>query len=1138
MKIDHKQMRLPIAQYPRFPLSTSSIQIVTGCVMRLAMAAFCVCIIILLGQRTGWAQQTSATLVGTLTDANGAVVTNAQIKVANMATGSARAAVSDGNGNYSFTFLPAGEYELTISAPGYKTRRIVRLTLQVSQTLRQDFTMEIGEVNEMVNITATGVQLQTENSTVGTVIDSEKIVELPLNGRNFVQLAQLIPGVQSGTPGSITVRRGRGSIGQSDAAFASTAMSANGSRDTANRFFIDGIEAMDHDAETFSFSPSIDSLAEFKVETSTYSAESGGAPGGQVNIVTKRGGNQYHGTLWEFNRNDALTQSYDAIAGKTVDPPRLNRNQFGANFGGPVKLPRFGEGGPPFYDGKDRTFFFFNWESGRLAQGAVPGLRRVPTAEMRNGDFRGLVDRNGKPITLRDPLGAGIVDNVIPRSALSPQIQTFLKFVPSPNTSAGALNFINAPQSAISRQDNYTARVDHNFSTKDSVSGRYIFNDTYEAGIPFWGHDERNNLGRSQNISSSWTHTFGAALVNELRGGWHKFSEFEIFGTTNDPDFDVAGMMGLPGIAREPVHYGPPSISISGDDGVWNVYDLQRQIGPRNRSNQIFQFVDTLSWQRGKHFLKLGADIELRNITFDQSRDPRGSIGFDGTYTGSALADFMLGYVKTSRLNPVFTHTDLWNWWYSFFVNDDFKIKPNLTINLGLRYDYFQRPVQSNDLYANIEVNGLIPAATTFPSTSRFGRSLIARDGNNFGPRIGLAWSPGFVKDAVVRGGYGIYYTPEIYNAYFAMAEGAQATGGASLTGNLSGVPDIFMSNPYGTSVAGALSFTVANDQSMRDSYIQQWNLNIQKRLPASIVFDVGYVGSKGTRLIVTLPGNQPIQLVDPRTTGIPSLNNRRPNTAYPRQMSLDKSTGNSIYHALQVKAERRLVTGLTFLTAYTWSKAITGPADIGGQVGGGFFIGGVQDLYNLAAERSLSGFDLTHRFVQTVIYDVPFFRNTKGAARFLLDGWQASTILTLQSGFPAAINDNADTTGVGRASRPDMVAGQSGNLPESERTWQRWFNTSAFVRAPFGRFGNSPRTGAIRLPGFFNTDFSVNKRFSLGETRSFEFRAEIFNLFNHFNPDPQTVDLNLQSPTFGSIGGGAQGVTTRIIQLGAKFYF
>jgi hypothetical protein len=1091
----------------------------------------CLGLTLLSGQTPVYAQQTSATLVGTVTDTTGAVAPNARIKSVNLATGATREAVSDDSGNYSLPFLPAGDYELTISAQGYKTRKVERLTLQVSQTLRQDFTMEVGAVTETVNITTTGVQLQTENSTVGTVIDSAKIVELPLNGRNFVQLAQLIPGVQSGTPGSITVRRGRGSIGQTDAGFGSIAMSANGSRDTANRFYIDGIEAMDHDAETFSFSPSIDSLAEFKVETSTYSAESGGAPGGQVNIVTRRGGNKLRVTLWEFNRNDALTQTYDAIGKKSEKPPRLNRNQFGANVGGPVRIPWL-------YNGADKTFFFFNWERGRQVSSNAASLRIVPPTDMRNGDFSKLVDRTGKPIVLKDPLNVGIVNNIIPKNALSPQIQTFLKFVPAPNTSQGANNFINTPASVLGKQDNYTARIDHNFSSKDFVSGRYIFNDTYEAGVPYWGHDERNNIGRSQNYVSSWTHTFNGALINELRGGWHKFREAEIFGTTNDPAFDVAGMMGLPGIAHVPKYYGPPSISINGPEGGFSVYDLQRQIGPRDRSNQIFQFTDSLSWQRGRHFLKFGADIEDRNITFDQARDPRGSMAFDGTYTGSALADFILGYVKSSRLNPVDTHTNLWNWWYSFYANDDWKVRPNLTINLGLRYDYFQRPRQSDDKYANIEVKGVIPADTTFPNTSQFGRSLIDRDGNNFGPRIGFAYQPGFLKDTVVRAGYGVYYTPEIYNAYFAMAEGAQATGGASITGNLSGAPNFFASNPYGSAVGGALSFTVANDQNMRDSYVQQWNLNIQRKFPGSIVLDVGYVGSKGTKLIVTLPANQPIQLVDPRTPGLASLNARRPNTTYARSMSMDKSIGNSNYNALQVKAERRMATGLTFLTAYTWSKAISGPADIGGQVGGGFYIGAIQDIYNLAAERSISGFDQTHRFVQTIIYDVPFFRNLKGVGRQVLDGWQLSTITTIQSGFPAAIGNNVDTTATGKSSRPDMVAGRSGNLSSDERTWKRWFNTSAFVTAPFGRFGTSPRTGAIRLPGVINSDFSVNKQFKIGESRRFEFRTEIFNLFNHFNPDPQTVDLNLNSQTFGTIGGGVRGVTTRVIQLGAKLYF
>jgi hypothetical protein len=247
---------------------------------------------------------------------------------------------------------------------------------------------------------------------------------------------------------------------------------------------------------------------------------------------------------------------------------------------------------------------------------------------------------------------------------------------------------------------------------------------------------------------------------------------------------------------------------------------------------------------------------------------------------------------------------------------------------------------------------------------------------------------------------------------------------------------------------------------------------------------------------------------------------------------------GNSIYHSLQLKAERRLSSGLTFLTAYTYSKSISGPSDIGGQVGGGFYIGSPQDYYNMQSDRSVSGFDVTQRFVQTVLYDIPFARGLHGGSKLLLDGWQVATIMTFQSGFPAPITYGVDTTGTGIGSRPDVVAGQNGNLPADKRTWKLWFNTAAFAQSPFGRFGNSPRTNAIRLPGLENVDFSVTKSVRFGESRAFEFRTEFFNLFNHFNPDPQTVDLNIRSVTFGSVGGGVQGITTRVIQLGAKLYF
>lgn len=1093
------------------------------------------------------AQQTTATVTGIVTDSSGAPVADVKVKAVSKLTNAARETSTNDVGSYTLPFLAAGEYTLETTKSGFQSGRVNGLELQVGVTARVDIQIKVGNVTESINVEAAAAVLQTENATVGSVIDAQKIVDLPLNGRNFIQLAQLIPGAQAGTPGSITVRRGRGSIGQADSSFGSTGFSANGSRDTANRFFLDGIEVMDYDAMTYSFSPSVDSLAEFKVETSSYSAESGGAPGGHVNMLTKRGGNIFHGTLWEFNRNDALTQTYDAIAGTSVTSPRLNRNQYGANLGGPVRLPKL-------YNGKDKTFFFFNWESGRIAQGAVASFRTVPTAAFRRGDFSQLVNaRTGAPIVLKDASGTPIPGNLIPTSQLSPQALAFIAFTPLPNTgsSTGSIvanNFINSPTSAVSKQDNYNARIDHQFSSKDSIFGRFVFNDTFEAGVPYWGNDQRDNLGRTKNLSLGYTRTISSAIVNDLRGGYHNFYENEIFGTTGKAEFDVANKMGLPLVSKDPKFFGPPIVSIGGDDGSFSTFGLQRTIGPRERSNGIFQFVDNLSWQRGTHFLKFGADIARRLVTFNQARDPRGNFTFDGTYSGSAMADFMLGFVRRASINPAVTNTDLVNYWQAYYFNDDWKITPRFTLNYGIRYDYFGKMIQSDDQFVNIEQNGLIPAGFATPSTSRYGRSLLQSDRNNWGPRLGFAYQPGFVKDAVIRAGYGMYYTPQISNAIFAMAEGFQATAGAQVVGNIVGTPNLFFTNPFaGAATSGQYNFAVSNDQNMRDSYIQQWNFNIQKKTFGNLVVDVGYVGSKGTRLVATLGDiNRPILVVDPRVAGTPSLNSRRPNQLFQRPVTGDKAIGNSIYHSLQAKVERRMSTGLTVLSAFTWAKAFTGPTDIGGQVGGGNYIGSVQDLYNLQGERAVAGFDQKLRSVNTVLYELPFFKGSKGVLAYLAKGWQVSTIITAQTGFGAPIGYGVDTTGTGVGSRPDVVAGQNGNLDPSARKWTRWFNTDAFTiytdaarTSPFfGRFGTSPRTNAVRLPGLINTDFSANKRFAVKEKTYFEFRTEIFNLFNHYNPDVASVDLNVRSQTFGMIGGGVRGTTVRVVQLGAKFVF
>lgn len=1096
---------------------------------------------LLLGECLLPAQQITATVVGTVTDSSGSVVPNATIQIVNLDTNVQRDARSDSTGNYSIPFLPSGPYSVTASLGGFQTQKVDRLLLQVAQTARVDFRLVVGDVTQNVTISATASGLQTENATVGTVIDAGKIQDLPLNGRDFVQLAQLIPGAQAGTPGSITVRRGRGPIGQTDSAFGSTGLSVNGVRDTANRYFIDGVESMDGDAFTYAFPPSVDSLAEFKVETNSYSAESGTSPGAQVNLITKSGTNDYHFTLWEFNRNDALTDTYDAIANKSLKSARLNRNQFGANLGGPIVVPKL-------YNGKDRTFFFFNWEYGLQALGAVAGYAIVPTDAQRSGDLSGLVDaRTGLPITLVDPLGkVPLAGNKIPTSALSAPAVTFLQFEPHANTLNGPYNFISSPQSPVSTQINYTGRVDHNFSSKDSVMGRYVFNDTLEKGTPFWGHDQRDNLARTQNVSTAYTRSFSPYLLNLFRVGWSRMNENEIFGTTGDPAYDVAGKMGIPLASRRPVDYGPPSIGISGPEGGFSTYNLQRQIGPRIRHYGVWQFNDSFSWQRGTHSIRLGVEVDSRNYFFTQARNARGSFSFDGTYTGSALADFLMGYVKRANINSTPTRTNLTSWWQAYYVNDEWKVRPNLTLTLGLRYDYFQRWRQDDDKIIDIYQNGYLVTGFVGPKDSPYGRSLLAPDRNNFGPRFGFAWRPPSLGETVIRGGYGVYYQMEHPNANFSMVEGAQATAGGSVIGSSSGVPDVFFNNPFQQLVlGGSLNNTTSIDQNERDAYVQQWNFTIQHQLPGGIVLDTGYVGTKGNRLSIAfdedgMAFNRPIQLVDPRTPGLAPLNDRRPNLNFPRIVEGVKSVGNSTYHSLQVRAERRLSQGLTFLTAYTWAKAMSGPHDQGGLIGNGSFIGTPQDYYNMRNERSISGYDQTQRFVETVVYDIPFFRSTHGATRYLLHGWQVATIITAGSGFPAGINYGIDTTGTGQNSRADVVLGQRGNLDGGQRTWKRWFNTAAFAPARWGYWGTSTRTGAIRLPGLVNWDFSATKQIPFGRerVRRAELRAEFFNINNHFNPAPGSVDRNVRSQTFGAVGGGVQGVTTRIIQLGAKLYF
>src|SRR5213594_291696 len=979
----------------------------------------CDIVFVLISALPLFSQATTAKVVGTVTDPSGAVIPGAKVAIRNVQTNQARTGATDELGNYEFSFLPVGAYRLSVEAAGFQKSEVRQFILNVDQVARMDVRMVVGQATQTVEVQAGAVLMQTEDATVGTVIDSQKVVDLPLNGRSFVQLALLTPGVNPGTPGSITVRRLRGAVGQA------VGMSANGARDTQNRFYYDGIEAMDLDSYSFSFSPSIDAINEFKVQSSTYSAEVGGAPGGQVNLTTKSGTNRMHGTAWEFNRND-------------------------------------------------KTFFFFNWESGRQVAGSFGGQALLPPMALRAGDFSGIQTPIYDPLTNQPFPG-----NVIPSSRIAGYAKKFLDgFVPAPNTNEPGINYRGPRAAAPISQDQYVTRIDHTLSSKDTLTGSYIYNTQADDSVPTFGFDTRGNRARGQNLSLAEVRVLSPSVINEARAGWHRFFEHEFFGTTDKPAFDVANIIGIPGVSKDPRNFGPPTFNAG--------YALPavRDIGPRDRLNQLWQVSDNVSLRRGAHLLKMGVMIARRNWTFDESVNPRGSFDFNGTVTAGGgnptldnkFAEFLLGLATGAQVSIEPFATRMNNWWQAWYVQDDWKMRSNLTLNLGLRYEYFSRPVQRGRA-TNFDLNGFVPVRQTFhgfpdiPDTPDLPAALVYPDRNNWGPRFGFAWSAPGVKDFVIRGGYGIYYTPEITNSWTTLSLNPPIVRTFTFTGSANNPINVATAFQSQGNTQAGLFGSGALDPHVRDTYTQQWNFTLQKKLPAEVYFDIGYVGSKGTNLTASYDGNRPIAIVVPGP-GVPSIASRRPFQGFDN-INVTKSIANSTYHSLQAKVERRVVNGLSVLGAYTWSKSLSN-SDIS-SVGGGSFLGGIQDYMNLAASRSYSVFDIPQRLSVSAIYDLPLFESARGVTRTVLGGWQLGTIVTEQTGFAAALASVVDTTGTGLGSRPNAVAGQKPMLDRGDRTRARWFNTAAFTFPTPGQFGTAPRE-PIHLPAFNQVDASATK--------------------------------------------------------------
>ncbi|HSO76897.1 MAG TPA: TonB-dependent receptor, partial [Blastocatellia bacterium] len=1017
---------------------------------------------------------------------------NAPVRLVQTETNESRMTRSGDHGEFAVSALPPGSYRIEVEQTGFK-KYSRGVTLQVNQELRLDIELEIGSINEELFVTAPETTLRKDSQTIGSVIDNRQITGLPLDGRNFLELTLLLPGAVPAAQGSASSVRG-------DLAF-----NVNGAREDSNSFLLDGVYNFDPKLNSAGVNPSVDAIREFELLTSSYDASFGRNAGGQVNVAVKSGSNSFHGAGYEFFRNGAL-DARNFFAPADQEAPKYQRNQFGFAVGGPIV--------------KNRTFFFGDYEGTRSREG-ITRITNVPTLAERNGDFsQSLFGAPINPFTQQPFPG-----NKIPDLFINPIGRAIAALYPEPNRNVRFENFVSSPTQR-DRNDRFDARLSHSITGSSELTVRYSFSDrdlfepftgpTFPA-IPGFGDDVPR---RGQNLMISETHVFSPALVNEARFAFSRVAAsvlHENFGTS------INQQVGLPELSTNPRDFGLSFITISGFSPLGDEFN-----NPQESTTKVYQVLDGVSYAKGNHLLKFGFDF--RAVQQDAFRDvqSRGFLTFSSQVpiTGNALADLLLGLPAVTggaRLdNPQLLRTES----YGFYVNDSFRIRPNLTLSAGLRYEYNSPPVDELDR-AN-----LFDSATqslVAVGTNGMPRSGYEADRNNLAPRAGLAWTLGSKGNTVLRAGYGFYYD----QASLAPSEGLYFNSpffDFNLFFSLPGLP-LTLNDPFPSFFPFPLPKSAFGFQrDLRTPYLQHWNLSFQQELGRSRVLEVAYVGSKGTKLITARDINQP--------RPSPVSPNLRPNPQFD-DITFEESSANSSYNSLQVRFQQRLDFGLSLLSSYTWSKSIDNASSFFSSAGDPNF---PQDSFNTAGERGRSNFDVRHRLSLSYGYDLPFgkgraFLAGDGVLPAILTGWQTFGIVTLQSGRPFTVallsdidisNTGRSTLGFGANDRPNVVGAAELSNPSPDR----WFNTSAFAFPAFGSFGDAGRN-ILDGPGYVNFNTSLMKTTRLMEGLDLQIRAEAFNLFNH--PNFNLPDNFLGSPTFGRILSAG---SPRHIQFGVKLLF
>jgi hypothetical protein len=1061
------------------------------------------------------AQTSAGTIKGVVVDSSGAVLQAAEVEVTESATSLVRKQATNQDGIFEFPLIPRGTYTLSVSKSGFRKETLADIPLQVAEVRDLRITMSLGELSQSVSVDSSGTVLESSNAALSQVIDPKRVSQLPINGRNMMQLLGLAPGVTVAARASATQRQ----------ANYGPSFTMGGQRDNTSIVLVDGIEISGMEMNNYPLAiPSLESIAEFRVVTSNASAEFGGNSGAIVNVASKTGSNQLHGDAFEFLRNEDL----DAKNFFSTQVTPLKRNQFGGVISGPVMIPKL-------YSGKDRTFWMFSYEGTRQVT-AQANTASVPADAIRQGDFSSIRQAG---LQIVDPVSkTPFANNMIPASKLSPFGLALTKFWPQANSGDPIRNYY-ALSPSTNNSDIIAARIDHRFSASNSMFGRITLNNVDgrspgQGGI-FAGFDAIQSDGNLQAVLSD-NHIFSPTVVNELNVGFVRFHR-----DRNSQDagkrnwLQELGVAGIP--SDNPFTWGAPFLSVTGYTGTGYA-----------SSNSYFrwlsqsqQTVDNLTIIRGKHTFKVGGSFSARRNDSTQWLTPNGSYTFTGVFSTrppatttnqyNAFADLLMADPSAYAVQTAPYLLRLQNYQISAYGQDDWRVTPNLTLNLGLRWEYFGKPA---DRYGRIASFDLNSGMQIFPGQNNLPNSFIHPDLNDFGPRLGLAWKPGGSQRLVVRAAYGIFYSPEVVNSYINLGLqnpfGQQYNRILSANAGTSPLPYFSATNP----IIG-LSTTTSNalkgvDPNLRDGYVGNWNATIQFKVSDSTIVEAGYRGSKGTRLSSFLNYNE----TNPYPAQPPAFTLYYP---YPSLSTLNilESRGNSTYHAFQARIERRYSKGFTVLASYTWEKTLTdidqSTVGLAGGTGNAY---PPQTIQNLRLNKGRSPFDRPLSFNFSALYDLPFLRQNTSILGRTLGGWQVGLQGIYAKGNYLTPASYANTFGGTRAS----YIGDP-NLPSDQRTLNAWYDVTKVVNSAPGTLGNAGK-GTILGSGIDRLDFIVDKNFRIAETRRLELRGEFFNLFNTPQFDDPVLGP-LTNPQAGHVTSASDygySQTERVIQIALKFHF